>query len=121
MDLGKTIKNAANTLVRAKNLSKDLAIAKAESTKPSNSGTGVHSPGSFGVNATTQPATARMAGGVGLQKLAATVVHTGINKFIMPQVDKHMKGLADSIKSDLKNQQHLSIGGTFMHKPSVGM
>lgn len=121
MDLEKTIKNAANTLVNAKNLSKDLAMAKAESAKPSNSGTGAHSPGSFGVNANTQAATARMAGGIGLQKLASTVIHTGINKYIMPQVDKHIKDLADGIKTDLKNKQHLSIGGTFMHKPSVSM
>ena len=38
----------------------------------------------------TQPATMRMAGGVGLQKLAATVIHTGINKFVMPQVEKSL-------------------------------
>ena len=121
MDLNKTINNIGKSLVKAKNLGNDLAQAKAASTKPSRTGTGIHSPGSFGVNTATQPATMRMAGGVGLQKLAATVIHTGINKFIMPEVDKQMKGLANKIKTDLNNKDHLSKGGTFMHKPSVSM
>lgn len=121
MDANNLFKNIGNTLTKAKNLSTDLAIAKARSTKPSKSGTGVHSPVSFGVNADTQPANARMAGGVGLQKLAATVIHTGINQFVMPQIEKGMNGLARQIKTDLNNKQHVSKGGTFMHKPSVNM
>ena len=121
MDAGKVLQSIGSNLTKAKNLSVDLASAKAKASKPSKSGTGVHSPSSFGVNADTQPATARMAGGVGLQKLAATLIHTGINKYVMPQVEKSMNGLAQKIKTDLNNKQHLSKGGTFMRKPSVSM
>jgi len=121
MDLNQTLKNIGNNFVKAKNLSTDLAIAKGNATKPSKSGTGVHSPGSFGVNADTQPANMRMAGGVGLQKLAATVIHTGINKFVMPKIEQGMNGLAQKIKTDLNNKQHLSKGGKFARKPSVSM
>jgi hypothetical protein len=121
MDFSKVLGNVGNKLQEAKALGNELAQKKAAETKPSASGTGVHSPGSFGVNADTQPATMRMAGGVGLQKLAATVIHTGINKYVMPQVEKGMKGLAQKIKTDLNNKQHISKGGTFMHKPSVNM
>ena len=121
MDLGKTINSIGNSLQKAKRLGNNLAQKKAAETKPSKSGTGVHSPSSFGVNADAQPATARMAGGVGLQKLAATVIHTGINKFVMPQVEKSMNGLVQNIKKDLQNKDHISKGGTFMHKPSVSM
>ena len=98
MDLGKTINSIGNSLQKAKRLGNNLAQKKAAETKLSKSGTGVHSPGSFGVNIDTQPATARMAGGVGLQKLAATVIHTGINKYAMPQIDKFMTNIAEDIK-----------------------
>ncbi len=121
MDIAKTLGGIGESLVRAKNYTVRHAKKKAEETLPSKSGTGVHSPSSFGVNANTQPATARMAGGVGLQKLAATVIHTGINKFVMPQVEKSMNGLVQNIKRDLQNKDHISKGGTFMHKPSVSM
>jgi hypothetical protein len=121
MDAGKVLESIGSSLTRAKNLGTDLAAAKARETKPSASGTGVHSPGSFGVNAETQPANVRMAGGVGLQKLAATVIHTGVNQYVMPQIEKGMNGLAQKIKTDLQNKQHSSNGGTFMHKPSVKM
>jgi hypothetical protein len=121
MDAGKLLKSIGSSLTRAKNLSTDLAAAKARSTKPPKSGTGVHSPGSFGVNAETQPANVRMAGGIGLQKVAAHLIHTGVNKFVMPQVEKQMQGLAEKIKTDLNNKQHLSKGGTFARKPSISM
>jgi len=121
MDANRLLKNIGNSLSKAKNLSTDLAIAKAKSTKPSASGTGVHSPSSFGVNADAQPVNARMAGGIGLQKLAATVIHTGINRFVMPEIEKGMNGLARKLRTDLNNKQHVSKGGTFMHKPSVSM
>ncbi len=98
MDLGKTINGIGSSLQKAKNWSIDHAQKKAAETKPSKSGTGVHSPGSFGVNVDTQPATMRMAGGVGLQKLAATVIHTGINKYAMPQIDKFMTNIATDIR-----------------------
>lgn len=121
MDFGKAISNIGNQLEKAKTLGNELAQKKAANTMPSKSGAGVHTPGSFGVSVDTQPATMRMAGGIGLQKLAATVIHTGINKFVMPQVEKQMKGLATKLKKDLNNKDHLSKGGTFMHKPSVSM
>ena len=98
MDLGKTINSIGNSLQKAKRLGNNLAQKKAAETKPSKSGTGVYSPGSFGVNVDTQPATMRMAGGVGLQQLASTVIHTGINKYAMPQIDKFMTNIATDIK-----------------------
>jgi len=98
MDIGKTLSGISDSLVKAKNYTVRHANKKAAETLPSKSGTGVHSPSSFGVNANTQPATARMAGGVGLQKLAATVIHTGINKYAMPQIDKFMTNIAEDIK-----------------------
>jgi len=100
MDLKKAISGIGSSLVNAKNMSHDLALKKASATQMSKSGTGLHSPGSFGVSAEAgaPPATARMAGGVGLQKLAATVIHTGINKYAMPQIDKFMTNIAEDIK-----------------------
>ncbi len=121
MDIGKTLSGIGDGLVKAKDYTFNHAMKKAEGRTLSRSGTGVHSPRSFGVNANTQPATMRMAGGVGLQKLAATLIHTGVNEYLMPHIEKGMSGLANKIKTDLNNKQHLSKGGTFMHKPSVSM
>ena len=121
MDIKNTLKNLGDNLVKAKDLGYKLSKEKAAATTFPRSGTGMHGPSSFGVNANTQPATARMAGGVGLQKVAATLIHTGINKFIMPEVDKQMKNLATKIKSDLTSKKHLSNGGKFARKPSVSM
>lgn len=100
MDLQKTIGGIGKSLVNAKNMSHDLALKKASATQLPKSGTGVHSPGSFGVSVETgaPPATARMAGGVGLQKLAAAAIHTGISKYAMPQIDKFMTNIAEDIK-----------------------
>ena len=97
MDIGQAFKDLGSNLNKAKDKSHALAIKKARTTLPQ-SGTGTHSPGSFGVGVDTQPATMRMAGGVGLQKLAATVIHTGINKYAMPQIDKFMTNIAEDIK-----------------------
>lgn len=100
MDLKKSLQGIAGSLVNAKNMANDLAQKKGSATQMSKSGTGVHSPGSFGVSAEggAPPASARMAGGVGLQKLAATVIHTGINKYVMPNAEKFMKNIAEDIK-----------------------
>ena len=123
MDLKKLITDAGNSLVKAKNYTTKATIEKARNSGMSKSGTGVHSPTSFGVSGETgaPPGSARMAGGIGLQKVAASLIHTGINKYVMPEVEKRMQGLAQNIKSDLQQKEHVAKGGKMMPKPSVSM
>tara|TARA_B100001559_G_C16085983_1_gene432482 strand:- start:48 stop:395 length:348 start_codon:yes stop_codon:yes gene_type:complete len=104
MDLIAKMKGLGNALVNAKELGTELAVKKASGTKLSKSGTGVHSPGSFGVSAETgaPPTTARMAGGIGLEKLAATLIHTGVNEYLMPHVERSLNNVAEDIRGGLK-------------------
>ena len=112
MDFSKVLANVGTKLQEAKALSNQLAQKKAAETKPSASGTGVHSPGSFGVNVETQPASMRMAGGVGMQKLAATLIHTGVNKYVMPQAENFMNNIATDIKEGIAEKgKRRAIGG----------
>jgi hypothetical protein len=123
MDLKKLITDAGNSLAKAKNYTTKATIEKARNSGMSKSGTGVHSPGSFGVSAETgaPPVSARMAGGIGLQKVASSLIHTGINQYVMPELEKRMQGLAQNIKSDLQQKKHVAKGGKMMPKPSVSM
>lgn len=123
MDLKKLIGEAGNQLVKAKNYTTKATQEKAKNLGMSKSGTGVHSPTSFGVSAETgaPPVSARMAGGIGLQKVAATLIHTGVNKYLMPEIDKQLKGVANNIKKDLQIKNHVAKGGKVAHKPSVSM
>lgn len=123
MDLVKLIGDAGNQLVKAKNYTTKATQEKAKNLGMSKSGTGVHSPTSFGVSAETgaPPVSARMAGGIGLQKVAATLIHTGINQYVMPEIDKQLKGVANNIKKDLQIKNHVAKGGKVAHKPSVSM
>ena len=111
MDLS-SLKGIVNKLEQTKALGWELAQRKAAKTMPSSSGTGVHSPGSFGVNANTKPASVRMAGGIGMQKLAATLIHSGLNKYVLPQADRFMNNIATDIKEGIaENKPKRAISG----------
>ena len=113
MDIGKLLN-------KAKEFTVDEAIKRGNNRQMSKSGTGTHSPRSFGVGNATPP-TMRMAGGVGMQKLVNTLVHRGINQFVMPKVDEALQGLAEGIRTSNRNKAHAAKGGKFMHDPSVLM
>ena len=124
MDAGNILASIGGSLNKAKDFTAKATKEKAESTGVSNTGSsGAQSPKSFGVNARVgaPPATMRMAGGIGLQRVASTVISKGINEFVMPAVDKQMSRIVNGIKADIETKNHYKAGNTMMAPPSVLM
>ena len=110
-------------VVKAKDFTAKVTEEKYKDLGLPNAGTGVHSPGSFGVSASSgaPSVSPRMAGGIGLQKLAAAVIHKGIDHFVMPAVENQMSKIVKNIKSDVQMKNHVANGGKVMSKSAVSM
>ena len=117
MDAQNILAGIGKNLTKAKDATAEHYMNK--NTAPSRSGTGMFGPSSFGVNAKVgaPPVSARMAGGMGLQKIANTLIHKGLNEHVMPAINNQMK----KVVNDIKIKKHKALGGTFMHKPAQSM
>ena len=106
MDLKKFVEDAAWNLKKAKQYTNDHYAEKGFKKK-SKSGTGMLGRNSVGMN-TQGPVTPRMAGGLGIRQVVNTLIHTGLNKTVMPAVEEKLHNMArnkresDIIKSGAK-------------------
>jgi MOSC domain-containing protein YiiM len=65
--------------------------------KKSKSGTGMLGRNAVGMN-TTGPVTPRMAGGLGIRQVVNTLIHTGLNKTVMPAVEEKLNNMARNMR-----------------------
>ena len=79
-------------------------------------GTGMHSPRSFGVGQPAAP-TPRMAAGIAATKVISSLVHSTLSNHVLPKVETSIKNLVES----KKRQEHIKKGGRFMEKPPISL
>ena len=114
MDLKKLMSDTGYHLNQAKQKAVDHYDQKA--IKIPKTGTGLHSPRSFGVGQPAAP-TPRMAAGVGATKIISSLVHSALGDHVLPKLETSLQNLI----ANHKREQHIKKGGTFMSEPPISL